>query len=674
LSTALTPSQVLELIAAVFSGSPIATKEPVYQFSNEFIPETIADEEIYLQVKKFEFDLKFDFIFNLTRVMTDLVGAVTMKDRDGFVENYYNQFKNIVANPQSRIRVIKSGESIVSLILGTYLPMTLSQTSYNAWGIPKEAPTYIELDLANQPQTYECAREKDDSGLIVISKQYMRAGPLELCSDSYNLLINTRNQNMFTADNTTQATRKLLDIVLMCQAEIIPVAQLFGRVDQPCEKSGRYVSSGQKNSYLVLVDLATFTTGIDGYVKVPVTNAEDSFGRTIAPLRYDSKAELLYKDVSLVDKAKLTKSDRYAIVAECGPLFVIEKTSKHREIRKKTENTKTFRADLCNSLLYQFCNLILGDELEAVNLKPHHKYLPIIKEAHGGFVGQGWDHIVPTPIKLAGDSAIKSWWLGQLDAAHVISEPLFKTTVALQAETYFKTNNRTDFFTSSCNYLPQQMTQRGIPNSYYDIHRHTTHLLSLYDNKLLSFNDRATVSMQFKQILSIYDLPEDNRSSRCSRNQWSQGTIHLDRAEQLHMFYLDNFIPQKETEDKLMAIKDTSLGKSWRSSLPELNLRDVPESDILIEEALSLSMESVQFVKSMATITTYSGLKTWWTFAKQHLETVTVPSLLTKYAHLGITYTTLLELNIKSFLRYTDWMLDALEVAETKYLGGVSDQ
>ena len=274
---------------------------------------------------------------------------------------------------------------------------------------------------------------------------------------------------------------------------------------------------------------------------------------------------------------------------------------------------------------------------------------------------------------MAGVNAIKSWWLGQLDAAHVISEPLFKATVMANAEVFFKKNERTNFFSSLCNYFPQQMMQRGVPNSYYNLHRHTTFLLSLSDSKLLSFNDKSTVSMRFKQILSVYDLPEDNRSSR-RRNRWGQqGSINIDRAEQLHMFYLDNFIPQKETEDTLMAIKDSSLSKSWKSSINELNLREVPESDILIEEALSLSMESVQFVKSMATITTYSGLKTWWTFAKQHLETVTVPSLLAKYAHMGVPYTTLLELNIKSFLRYTDWMLDALEVAETKFISQPSE-
>ena len=663
MSTNLNPAQVLELITAVFCGNRVETKADVYQFSNDFMPDVVlADEESYLQLKQFEFDIKYDFLLPFTRMIVDIVGInATMRDRDTLIDNYYLHLKNIVKNPSSRLRIIKENGEIVSLVLGSFLPTTRSKTSYDSWGIPEEADSYTMLNLVGAASTYVLSRDKNDDGLIVVSKSYLRVGPLELCGEKFNLLLNTKNQALFTADSSTQSVKKLLDVLVACQAERPQFISLFERFDQPCDKGTRYVAARNKKSYLVLADLAEFAN-VAGYVKIPITSDDESLGRKVVPLRNDSETELLYKDISLVDKAKLVKSDRYALVGECGPLFIIEKTSKNREIRKKTENTKTFRSDLCSSLLYQFTDLVLGDELDAQNLKPHHRYFPINLDAATEFIQYGWKSSgAPQTIIDAGPAVISNWMLGHLDAALSLIEPHFKQTLLNRAESVFKANNREKFISNLSDYMPTQYCSSR--TKYGDTHKYCLSLLDSNNSHLVSFNDKATASLDFKYILSIYNLPERHHGRR-----YGNGSIELNRASQLHSFYLDNFIPQQAVDEALDKLSDSQLSNSWSAHNKAMSFYHIPDSDILIEEVVSLSNESIRLIKSMAAVKTYSELHSWWTFARQHLETTTLPSLRSKIQDQEPVYINYVDLNFKAFVKYMDWALETLEKAETTFL------
>ena len=133
MSPAIAPKQLLELITSVFNGKSVENVNGFYTFSDEFFPDTqITDESTYLQLKQFEFDVKYDFLFNMTKTISDLVGDFsTLSDRDSLIDNFYGQFKDIVKNPKTGLTVLRYGTKIVSLVIGSYLPLTNGLTTYD---------------------------------------------------------------------------------------------------------------------------------------------------------------------------------------------------------------------------------------------------------------------------------------------------------------------------------------------------------------------------------------------------------------------------------------------------------------------------------------------------------------------------------------------------------------
>ena len=660
MSPAIAPKQLLELITSVFNGKSVENVNGFYTFSDEFFPDTqITDESTYLQLKQFEFDVKYDFLFNMTKTISDLVGDFsTLSDRDSLIDNFYGQFKDIVKNPKTGLTVLRYGTKIVSLVIGSYLPLTNGLTTYDTWAIPEEAQAFTTLELdPDYPNVTQGAvtSQQTDGGLIVISEKYLRVGPLELCGDRFNLLINTKNKKLFATNETSNYSQRLHDVITLCQTVRPNITQLADRVDQPSEESGGWYSSRNKLSHLVVVDEAAFAN-LSGYVKIQITTDENSFGRVVETLRQDTTTEWLFKSTALINKKKATKSDRYAVAAETsdGLLFVMEKTSKHREIRKKTENTRTFRSDLVESLLNQVCNLILGDELNSINLLPYHSYSPFTKDNL-----QDFDYYfknscgAPASVITGGETAIKQWVATKLDNTLSAIEPGFKANLLNKAEECFRQGSRWPFFTNILRFDPNfSKLPSGMVDP--DFYRTCCRIHEKLDSKILSFNDKSTVSLGLRQLFRIYE-PNLTRYSR-------QVNMQFDRLDQITGFYLDNFIPQTDVESALNGLTKQLNWTPGRKN--SFNTYYIPESDILIEEVISISSEAVSLIKSMASIKTYSELKTWWEFAKMHLLMKTNPSLQSK---LPGAYPEMLTLNLRVFIKHVDWAMQVLESAEASF-------
>lgn len=652
----ITPEQLLQLISETFIGTCITdltTGE--YSFSDSFsIDKNIADEALYLSNIDFNYKVKYTFFYNIVNKFSKASNSFnTIRVRDNLINTLFEKLSHIYSDTDSNCKLFVKDNQIISIILGRTLPSN-SGFDYERAGIPEESENF-ELSEGQMYFGIGCWKESyEPKDVIVISKDYFRINSIEYCNGNLNFLVHPEYEPYFFNEENSQNGQSL-NAVISAAYRPEEYTLLFSRFDSPRKLTKNSWYSKRSKDIYIFVD-ETELKEIKGYIKIPINHNDTALQAKLDEAK-TSGADILYKEVSVIDKSKLIKHDKYAIVGNIGPIFISCKTNKWLEIAKKTENTRTFRADILDSLLGPIADWILGDELNYKNLN-NQPFLFVSTNIGTSILNDISSDIVTAfgvdwrTNKTISQESIVASIRNKITERIFNDEQKFKELVRSYAKTMFSTNSRANFFGLCSDWAYQGYNCQ--PGHVYTrdcvvqaFHRNNARY-SPY-----SFKD-TVLTIDFSNLLMSLYVKRTNRYSN---------ELGIIEQRQLMDYYHDNFIPQPSIEEAINKIKDDHC-------IGGLSSYYFPRGLILPAECISLTTDAVEILKATGSIRTYSELNTWFTFAKNYLSTVTFPSLIVKTAEHTSDVTVIAHTMSKftSFLQYMDWALMVLEEQELELL------
>lgn len=646
----ISPEKLLQLISETFVGdclTELTTGE--YSFSSGFsIDKNITDESIYRDIIDFNYNIKYTFFYQLVDRLSKASNSFnTIRVRDNLINTFFDKLSSIYTDAASNCKLFVKDNQVISIILGRTLPMNAGY-DYERAGIPECSENFEMSEGQICFGQGQWKGSSDPKDVIVISRDYFRINALEYCSGNLNLLVHPEYEPFFFDDLNSQYGQKLESYISACHypEDNYNYNYLLSRIDSPrrADKNSWYTK--RSKDIRVFTD-STKLKAVKGYIKLPIKHSEDSMQAKFEAAKA-SGAEILYKEISLLDKEKLIKYDKYEIICEIGPIFISCKTSKCLDIIKKTENTKTFRFDILKNLVGPVADWILGDELNYKNLN-NQPFLYVIRNLNSTFVND----ITSEATGLLG----VSWRTNPTDALTAVRNKLverilldekqFKDTLRQHVKTVFSNNSRAQFLG-----LVPDLAYKGYSS-------HPGWYIKECVNDSFGRRNRRFSPYSFKDTVLTIDFIELLSSLYTSTDYRYRSVLGITKQSQLMDYYHDNFIPQPDIENSISSISDDRCSSG-------LFKHYFPKGTILPAECITLSTEAVEILKATGSIRTYSELNTWFTFAKSYLSNNTFPSLLAKIDsdHTDIISVMHTLCKFTCFLQYTEWALTVLEEEE----------